>query len=111
MKTLQIFLLTACAAATAAMTGCAAVPYALNAAGVGQSDDTKVVAATAKQFGVEPISVVLSGVKREQTLAGTKIFYDASIGRKSFRCYMGTSVTGDTLPICAKPGEPLNVPF
>ena len=51
-----------------------------------------------------------TGVKKDSGFGGTRIFYSAKVNGKDFRCYLGSSIIGDTLPICAKPGDPLNVP-
>lgn len=92
------------------LSGCSLVPAVAQKAGLGIASDEQIVEATAKQFGVAPSTVTITDVKKDSGFSGTRIFYAAQVNGKNFRCYLGSSIMGDSLPTCAKPGEPLNVP-
>lgn len=95
--------------ASVLMSGCSLVPVALNAAGVGAATEPQIIADTAKQFGVASSLVTISDVTKDAGISGVRIFYSAKVAGKDFRCFLGSSMIADSLPTCAKPGEPLNV--
>ncbi|WP_374258334.1 hypothetical protein [Aquabacterium sp.] len=90
------------------LSGCQA---ALQHNGVGTTSDEEIIKATAYQYGVDPSKVALTDAVQRKTLpSGQEILYNVKISGKAYRCYMKTILFGHDKPVCAKPGEPLNIP-
>lgn len=103
----------------ATLGGCVLAPLAAvgaaatgGATGVGTADDAKLVAITARNFGVSDSQVKVSEVKKENSLfSGSKIYYQAEVKTsgqtKVLNCMITSGLLsgGDSSPLCAKPGE------
>jgi hypothetical protein len=89
------------------LTGCGSV---LQHNGIGTTDETEIIRSTAYQFGVNPSDVAIIGnVQRETMPTGQELMYNVKVAGKPYRCFMKTILMGHDKPICAKPGDPLNV--
>ena len=90
------------------LEGCQMV---LQQSGMGVTSNTDVVKATAYQFGTEDANVLLVGdIQRKALPSGQELLYNVKIGNRPYRCFMKTKLIGHDKPICAKKGEPLNIP-
>lgn len=93
------------------LAACSFAPVVAQKLGVGVASDQQVTDATAKHFGVPASQVRVSELSRDNSLNGTIIYYNAQVGSKRFRCVIASSFASDSLPKCAKPGEPLPSAF
>ena len=84
---------------------------AMQQSGIGVTNDAEVIKATAYQFGVEDMNVTLDGdIQRKPLPSGQELLYNVKISNRPYRCFMKTKLIGHDKPICAKKGEPLNIP-
>ena len=84
---------------------------AMQQSGLGVINDAEVINATASQFGVTDAEVKLDGeIQRTALPSGQELMYGVKINKLVYRCYMKTKLIGHGKPICAKKGEPLNIP-
>jgi len=92
------------------LSGCGPVLPVLQHNGIGTTDETEVVRSTAYQFGVNSSDVVIVGnIQRETMPTGQELMYNVKVAGKPYRCYMKTILMGHDKPVCAKPGDPLNI--
>lgn len=92
-----------------ALSGCSFAPVVAQKMGIGTASEEDIQQATAKVFGVplKPLSFWTSAILTP--VAGTQIFYAATVQGKAYRCGMLSSFAGASLPKCVKPGEPLSL--
>lgn len=84
---------------------------AMQQTGLGVTSDAEVISATASQFGVADAEVKFDGdIQRTALPSGQELMYGVKINRIQYRCFMKTKLIGHGKPICAKKGEPLNIP-
>ena len=94
---------------SATMSGCSLAPVVAPQMGLGTANETDIQDATSKVFGVSPSSVKVSSIVKDDGFNGTRIYYNASVSGKNYRCGMLSSFAGSSLPKCVKPGEPLTL--
>lgn len=91
------------------LEACSFAPVVAQKLGFGTANETDILQATSKVFGVDPSFVKVSQIQKEDGFNGTQIFYAATEQGKAYRCGMLSSFAGSSLPKCVKPGEPLSI--
>lgn len=94
---------------SATMSGCSFAPVVAQKMGLGTASESDIQDATSKVFGVPTSSVKVSSIVKDDGFNGTRIYYNASVSGKNYRCGMLSSFAGSSLPKCVKPGEPLTL--
>ena len=89
------------------LNACSFAPVVAQKMGLGTANESDIQDATSKVFGVPPSSVKVSSIVKDDGFNGTRIYYNASVSGKNYRCGMLSSFAGSSLPKCVKPGEPL----
>ena len=93
----------------ATMSGCSFAPVVAQKMGLGTANESDIQGATSKVFGVPPASVKVSSIVKDDGFNGTRIYYNALVSGKNYRCGMLSSFAGSSLPKCVKPGDPLSL--
>jgi len=104
-KHTKIILLTTCIC----LSGCSLAPIALEKMGVGSASDESIAVETGKSFGVDKSLVQISDIQKSNEMNGTRIYYNANVNGKKFKCFMQSSFVSNSMPNCVKPGEQFKV--
>lgn len=94
-------------ASAVVLGGCSFAPVVAQKMGLGTASENDIREATSRVFGVPASAVKVSNIAKDDSFNGTRIYYNASISGKSYRCGMLSSFAGSSLPKCVKPGEAL----
>ncbi len=95
------------AAVGLSLNACSFAPVVAQKMGLGTANESDIQEATSKVFGVPAASVKVSSIVKDDGFNGTRIYYNAVVSGKNYRCGMLSSFAGSSLPKCVKPGEPL----
>lgn len=92
----------------ATLNACSFAPVVAQKLGMGTADEKDIVKYTAKVFSVSESSIQVSDIKQDNSMNGSRIYYNAKVNGKTYHCGMVSSFASDSLPKCVKPGEPLS---